>query len=162
MSDGYDIAEIEKWFFILCAHWDKYGFGKVAVFLKETGEFMGYAGFAMMRAETLLKSCIIPNEEGLPDIDIGYRLHKKFWGKRYGTELAIGILKVILKKYPSIIRVFAMARDDNAVSRHILYKCMFTHINTMEYEPGKRWSLFHAAAINIRELVGATKIKLEK
>ncbi len=52
----------------------KYGYGRFALELKETGQVIGFCGIKY-----------------LPEIDlpeIGYRLLREFWGQGYGTEAA--------------------------------------------------------------------------
>ena len=56
------------------ADYEKYGYGRFAVELKETGEVIGFCGIKY-----------------LPEIDlpeVGYRLLKKYWGMGIGTEAA--------------------------------------------------------------------------
>ena len=54
--------------------YEKYGYGRFAVELKETGEVIGFCGIKY-----------------LPEIDlpeVGYRYLKEYWGKGIGTEAA--------------------------------------------------------------------------
>ena len=56
------------------ADYEKYGYGRFAVELKETGKFIGFCGIKY-----------------LPEIDlpeVGYRYMKEYWGKGIGTEAA--------------------------------------------------------------------------
>ena len=56
------------------ADYQKYGYGRFAVELKETGEVIGFCGIKY-----------------LPEIDlpeVGYRYLKEYWGKGIGTEAA--------------------------------------------------------------------------
>lgn len=56
------------------ADYQKYGYGRFAVELKETGEVIGFCGIKY-----------------LPEIDlpeVGYRYLKKYWGRGIGTEAA--------------------------------------------------------------------------
>ena len=53
-----------------------------AVFEKETGEFIGQAG--------LFHKGFYDEQ---PDIELAYRLHKKYWGHGYATELAKALIR---------------------------------------------------------------------
>ena len=56
------------------ADYEKYGYGRFAVELKETGKVIGFCGIKY-----------------LPEIDlpeVGYRYLKKYWGRGIGTEAA--------------------------------------------------------------------------
>lgn len=56
------------------ADYEKYGYGRFAVELKETGELIGFCGIKY-----------------LPEIDlneVGYRYLKEYWGRGIGTEAA--------------------------------------------------------------------------
>ena len=56
------------------ADYEKYGYGRFAVELKDTGEVIGFCGIKY-----------------LPEIDlpeVGYRFLKKYWGMGIGTEAA--------------------------------------------------------------------------
>lgn len=56
------------------ADYEKYGYGRFAVELKETGDVIGFCGIKY-----------------LPEIDlpeVGYRFLKKYWGMGIGTEAA--------------------------------------------------------------------------
>ncbi|MHB1946843.1 MAG: GNAT family N-acetyltransferase [Gammaproteobacteria bacterium] len=58
-------------------HYQKHGFSVGCVFEKTTGEFVGRAGLIYLAYD-----------DTQSDIEIGYALHKKYWGKGYATELA--------------------------------------------------------------------------
>ncbi len=162
MSDGYDLNELQEWFLKLTSHWEQHQFGKVPVFLKDNDEFIGYAGFTIAGPETSEKNRLAPNPNGSPNLEIGYRLHKKFWGKGYATELAVAILQKIIEKFPGVPKVFALARDDNFASQNVLHKCMFKHLSTQVYSWGdKRWGFFYTTNDNIKKLL-AQKSLAEK
>lgn len=56
------------------------GIGRWAVVLRETGEFMGWAGLKLVRE---------PPVNGRRDFhDLGYRFRPTFWGQGYGYEAA--------------------------------------------------------------------------
>lgn len=61
---------------------EKNGFGLFAVEIKSTGEFIGFTGLHNPTYKTHFTPCT----------EIGWRLHKNFWGKGYATEAAKGAL----------------------------------------------------------------------
>ncbi|AMC09889.1 acetyltransferase [Lutibacter profundi] len=82
------------------------GFGRWAVCLKETNEFLGWCG--------------LKKEKG--EIDLGFRFYKKHWNKGFATEAAkacvnYGFLK--LKRHKIRGRVYA----ENRASIQVLKKC---------------------------------------
>ena len=70
-----DMQEVrERWEQGPLADYEKYGYGRFAVELKETGEVIGFCGIKY-----------------LPEIDlneVGYRYLKECWGRGIGTEAA--------------------------------------------------------------------------
>src|ERR1700760_1106177 len=55
--------------------YEKYGQGRLSVFEKETGDFIGWCGLKYLEDKQFS--------------DLGYRLLKKHWGKGYATEASI-------------------------------------------------------------------------
>ncbi len=60
----------------ILSHYQKYGFGLLAAFLKDTQEFIGFVG--------LISQNIDENEE----IELAYRLFPKYWSQGFATEAA--------------------------------------------------------------------------
>lgn len=58
----------------------KYGFGPWAVVAKSTREVIGYCGLFYY-----------PDIANQPEIEVGYRLARTFWGCGYATEAAISV-----------------------------------------------------------------------
>ena len=88
----------------------RHGFGRLAVELKENGEFIGFAGLKYL--------------EDLKEVDLGYRFLSDYWGKGYATEsskacLEFGFTNLGLEK------IIAMVFPDNAASVHVLDKLNF-------------------------------------
>lgn len=93
------------------------GFGRWAVCLKETDEFLGWCGLKQEKEV----------------IDLGFRFYKKHWNKGFATEAAkacvnYGFLKL---KLPKIIgRVYVQ----NTASIRVLKKCNFKFEKRFEYD----------------------------
>jgi [ribosomal protein S5]-alanine N-acetyltransferase len=101
------------------------GIGRVAVILKETNEFIGWAGLK-------LEMDHINGREG-GFYDIGYRLMKKHWGKGYATEanrawIDFGFNQMNL----DIINAFAFTT--NGASRRVLEKSGMRHMENFLFE----------------------------
>ncbi|ETX09251.1 GNAT family N-acetyltransferase [Candidatus Entotheonella palauensis] len=58
----------------------KWGFGPWAVVEKQRREVIGYCGLFYF-----------PDVNGRPEIEIGYRLARAFWGKGYATEAVLAV-----------------------------------------------------------------------
>jgi RimJ/RimL family protein N-acetyltransferase len=93
------------------AHFEEHGFGMCTVEL--AGETIGAAGLQRL--------------EGGPEIEVGYRFLKQFWGNGYATEsarasIAYGFDELALE------RIVAVALESNTASRRVLEKCGLNEI----------------------------------
>ena len=79
--------------------------------LRETGEVIGQGG-------------IVPVANQGPEIELGYRLGRKHWGKGYATEIARASAKHALETL-GIDRLIAVSYPENAGSRRVLLKVGF-------------------------------------
>jgi ribosomal-protein-alanine N-acetyltransferase len=94
-------------------HLEEHGFGMLAVTDKRTGEFLGWGGLQHM--------------EGGPDIELGYYLARKAWGRGYATELSRAWLEFGFSRL-GLRRVVAVVRPGNEASRRVLAKVGFTFV----------------------------------
>ncbi len=62
-------------------HLQKYGFAQGLVFAKDSREYIGRAGLTHL------------DFREVPEIELGYFLFEKHWGKGYATELAAALLQ---------------------------------------------------------------------
>jgi GrpB-like predicted nucleotidyltransferase (UPF0157 family) len=102
--------EVEKFLTTAIEYQKKHGFGFCSVFGKATGAFIGQAGVFHLS---------FYDEQ--PEIEIAYRLHKKFWGKGYATELARALIRWGFQHLPNK-RLVALIDPENARSRRVLEK----------------------------------------
>lgn len=102
--------EVEN--FIKCGtgYYEKYGLDFFSVFKKETGEFVGQAGLFHVGFNTKQS-----------DIELAYRLHKKYWNRGYATELAKALIKYGFNKL-SLPKIIAAVRPENERSRRVMEK----------------------------------------
>jgi RimJ/RimL family protein N-acetyltransferase len=85
----------------------KHGFGRMATIIKETGEFVGWAGLTY-----------------LPEfaaVDLGYRFKTKYWGRGYATEASQAILKQGFEMH-KLDEIVAIALPENKASIRVMQK----------------------------------------
>lgn len=92
--------------------YEKNGIGRFAVVLKETNEFIGWAG---------IKFLTEPENNHVNIYEIGYRLQEEYWGKGYGSEAAKAWLDYGFKEM-KIKKMYASANKENEASKRILEK----------------------------------------
>jgi ribosomal-protein-alanine N-acetyltransferase len=86
--------------------------GKFPIFLKETREFIGTCGLE-------------PYElDGRTEVELGYRLCLKHWGKRYAEESAIAVMRYGFDAL-NLARIIAFALPQNKASLRILENLKF-------------------------------------
>ncbi len=90
--------------------YQKYGFGRLAVELKEQNKFIGFAGLKYL--------------DHLKEVDIGYRFMREYWGMGIATEAAaacviFGFETLGLKK------IIALVLPENTKSIRVLEKLNF-------------------------------------
>lgn len=89
-------------------HYREYGYGRWAVHLKDTNEFIGWCGlkFRPERNET----------------DLGYRFMQRFWNKGYATEAAKATLDYGFQIL-HLPKITAIAQTGNLASLQVIEKC---------------------------------------
>jgi RimJ/RimL family protein N-acetyltransferase len=110
----------------LLEHYDNYrrdGFGRWSCYLRETGPYIGWCGLNRKRDRD--------------EVDIGFRLHRRYWGQGYATEAARAALALGFGRF-GLREIVGRARSDNAASHAVLRKLglqpSFTYI-----EEGHTW-----------------------
>ena len=88
------------------------GIGRFVMILKETNEFIGWAGLKY-------NTEVVNNKINF--YDIGYRLDEKFWGKGYASEAAEAWLNYAFETM-NIKTMEAAAHTENVASNKILQK----------------------------------------
>ena len=89
------------------ADYEKYGYGRFAVELKETGNVIGFCGIKY-----------------LPEIDlpeVGYRYLKQYWGRGIGTEAAMACVD-FARDDLKIKKLIALIMPENAGSIKVAEK----------------------------------------
>ncbi len=98
------------------ANYDPYSktnMGRWAVIVKETGENIGFCG--------------LKYHEETDEIDLGYRLLRKEWGKGYATEASEVCLQYGFEVL-GLPRIYAQAALENTASIHVMKKLGMTFV----------------------------------
>ncbi|AXG72766.1 N-acetyltransferase [Flavobacterium arcticum] len=102
------------------------GIGRMAVILKETNEFIGWAGLKL--------------EHNVNDYaqfyDVGYRFMKKYWGNGYATESALFFVDYGFNKL-KLEKINACAMVEHIASRRALEKSGLKFIENFDYGEGE-------------------------
>jgi RimJ/RimL family protein N-acetyltransferase len=112
---------------IIAFVWRQYqenGIGRWAVELKETGEFLGWAGLKLIRE---------PLNGHVDFYEVGYRLIRRFWGHGYATEAARASVAYGFEVLQLPV-LYAIADMQNLASRAVLAKVGFQHMGEFEHE----------------------------
>ncbi len=96
-----------------------HGIGRWAVILKETNEFIGWAGLKFITKLNGFEN----------NYDLGYRLLERHWGKGYGYESAKAFVDFGFSEM-KLERISAYVDVNNEGSKRILEKCGLQFINT--------------------------------
>ncbi len=115
IGDGTTHTEVQVRKFLQEAmqYQEKHGIGFCSVFEKTSGDFIGQAGLFHMGYY-----------DEQPDIEVGYRLHKQFWGKGYATELTKALIRWGFEHLP-INKLIAASHPKNIASQIVLKKSGF-------------------------------------
>lgn len=110
-----DVIENIQW------QYAEFGIGRMAVILKETGEFIGWAG--LKRERNLTQYGIY--------YDLGYRFMPQYWGKGYATEAAKAFVEYGFN-IMNLEKINAYADAGNGNSRSVLEKTGLKLIETFD------------------------------
>ena len=92
--------------------YEKNGFGRFAVDLKLTGEFIGFAGLKFL--------------PDLEEVDLGYRFFSSQWGKGFATETGVACVDFGFDEL-GLNKIIAMVLPENHASVHVLKKLQFRY-----------------------------------
>jgi RimJ/RimL family protein N-acetyltransferase len=116
-------------------HFEQHGFGMLAITDRRTGEFLGWGGLQYM--------------EGGPDVELGYYLARKAWGKGYATELSRAFMRIAFDDL-GLTRVVAVVRPGNTGSKRVLSKAGMRHVAD-EHHYGEEVELWEARSTTSAE-----------
>ena len=116
------VAEAES-FIRSYDHYIRYGFGRWSVFIRDSGDYIGFCGLNYRSA--------------LVEVDVGFRILKRYWGQGYATEAARGCLLYGFKEY-ALDRIVARAMRENLASHRVIQKLGMRFQKTFAME-GADW-----------------------
>ncbi|HCJ1159129.1 TPA: GNAT family N-acetyltransferase [Legionella pneumophila] len=119
------IEEVREYLDFAIPYQEKHGMGFCLVFEKESGNFVGEAG---------LFHLLFDDKQS--EIELGYHLHKKFWGKGYGTELAKALIQWGFQ-HLSVNKLISTAYPDNIASQKVLNKAGFDCMSKKQLPDGE-------------------------
>ena len=118
------LAEAQKYIDAVKQQYIENGIGRWAVVEKESGIFVGWSGFKLIKDEIGGKSNFY---------DLGYRFIKNYWGKGYATETAVASLNHGFTKL-DYNEICGMADVDHIASNAILQKIGLVKRNEFIYD----------------------------
>lgn len=89
----------------ILSHWERHGFGRLAVIDKATGEFIGFAGLRML----------------IDTPEVVYHIRPEFWGRGLATEMGHAILRYGFEAH-AFARIVAIAKPENSASIRVMQK----------------------------------------
>lgn len=109
--------------------YEKTGFGRWTVVLKETNEVLGWCGLKYIAS--------------VDEVDLGYRLHRRFWNKGYATEACQASLDIGFKEY-NLDLIVGRTMADNLASRRVLEKIGMTYWKDFDFveHPGVYYRIY--------------------
>lgn len=116
------MSQAQEYVAFVMQQYEQSGVGRMAAFIKETDEFIGWAGLKL-----------VENLNGRHRFyDVGYRLLPQFWGRGYATESARFFVEYgfTTLNLPVIIGTALMA---NVASRRALEKTGLVQTETFDY-----------------------------
>lgn len=113
-----DVAEA-RWFLENYDHYKKFGYGRWAVLLKETGEFIGWCGLKFMPE--------------LGETDLGSRFFRCHWNKGFATEAAKACVEYGFEKL-GLKRIVGRAMEANAASIRVLQKAGLHFLKKIDFD----------------------------
>ncbi len=124
----FESIESAKDFLEKYDQYEKYGYGRWAVILKKSGEFLGWCGLKYLPE--------------LDESDLGFRFFRKYWNQGYATEAAKACIEFGFKKL-NLKRIVGRAMAANVASVRVLEKCGFHFLREIDFEqhPGKYFYL---------------------
>ena len=109
-------------------HFEEHGFGMMAVVDRRDEALIGFAGLQRL--------------EGGPEVEIGYYLGRRAWGRGLATELAHALVERAFNEL-ELPRLVAVVRPENEASKRVLAKAGL-HPEGLEHHYGadvELWSM---------------------
>lgn len=121
------LAECHEWIEVTLRNYGLRGYGMSGIALKNTGHIIGFCGL------------VHPNSQA--DAEIKYALHRNFWGKKYATEAAKGLLDYAAFQL-GISKVIATVAPENIASHRVLEKAGMRQAELFTNDDGSHTQMF--------------------
>jgi len=95
----------------MLGHWQRHGFGMWTLWLRAGGEFVGRCGMRYL--------------EESPEVELGYTLAKRFWGRGLATEASRAVVRYAFDAI-RLRRLVAVADPANVASVNVMKKIGMT------------------------------------
>lgn len=99
-------------------HWEQHGFGLCAVIDKATRSFIGFCGLQYL--------------DNTSEIEVGYRLEKKFWGMGLATEAAEASLRYGFHEL-GLERIVGVVHPENVPSQSVIQKIGLRYVKEARF-----------------------------
>ncbi len=106
----------------------KYGYGRWALILKDTSQFIGWAGLKYLPE--------------FQKVDLGYRLKQVHWGKGYATEASKAIVEYGFNTL-SLKEIIAIAVPEHNASIRVMEKVGMNYDKHAPYEEGEEDAIWY-------------------
>ena len=124
---GVDVSTREDYLNFYNPRYQKYynppkGWGLWGFFEKENGKENGkkeFLGWILVRPNHFFDK---KNPPEYHNLEIGWRMHKRFWGKGYGTEAARAVVDYLLLINEEMVSIVGTAMEENVGSTRIMEK----------------------------------------
>lgn len=111
--------EEAKEFILNYNHYKKYGFGRWAVILNSTNEFIGWCGIKYTKEKD--------------EHDIGFRFFRKYWGHGYASESAAACVDYAYNTL-NIKKLYGRAMKENIASIRVLEKIGMKYSHDFKFD----------------------------
>lgn len=98
--------------------WQDNGFGMWAVVERATGELCGWCGLSRL--------------EDTQEVEVGYGLARRAWGRGLATEAARASLRYGFERM-GLLRIVAVVNPANSASRHVIEKLGLRHVKVARH-----------------------------
>ncbi|NOH04806.1 MAG: GNAT family N-acetyltransferase [Chloroflexi bacterium] len=105
---AWDMEKVERNIQHQINHWKMFGYGQMAVTMRETGQLMGWCGLEFLNDTN--------------ETEVGYLLGHAFWGKGLATEAARASVQFGLEEI-GLREIIGLTDPLNIASQRVLEKC---------------------------------------
>ena len=99
-------------------HWEQHGFGLWVTIEKASGDFAGFCGLKYL--------------DSTSEIEVGYRLAKRFWGMGFATEAAQASLRFGFEVH-GLDRIVAVVQPENVASCRVAEKIGLRYVTDARF-----------------------------